>query len=227
MNRLEAASIGAVCSMEREKSDPFSSLPPELFVFIVDAAPSAAVKMRSVCRSWRDMFGNESPAEPSFRAAVRSRYGVTKCPRWARNHRISWGHIYLTLSKESCHTCCGADIFYGAYASLAAFAGLLPTMTLMLFPVCRGCVLRKSNDASMPIVLELDCVSEIFEHISANDVQAERENLKSDKGMLYKSPRWSPQAKKDPRYRKKNASGEIEVVYVSDILSRWAIPENV
>jgi hypothetical protein len=198
-----------------------SALPAEIFVNIVNAVPSSAAEIANVCRSWRRRFHGDSSSEPSFRDAVRSRYGVRKRPWWAVDSRVSWGNIFLAFSKESCHLCQEKHVRAGAYASLAAFAGLLPSESLMLFPVCGSCLVARPDEASMPIVVELDCLCDIFTHVKASDIQAEREILNVETGVIYNSSKLSNKSKISTESKKCRANGSMSVVYVKDILQLW------
>lgn len=216
MEREDSVADDNACVAPSGGKDPLGALPAELFVQIVDKTPSAASKIPAVCRAWRNHFSRKSLAEPSFRAAVRSRYGIQKRPSWARRKDMSWGQIYLVLSRERCHLCHSDDVLHGAYAVFPSWGELFPLQSMMLFPVCVGCLTSKWDDASMPVVVEPDCVPDIYSHVSAQDFESQRENLQLHRGVLYNQAKTCSK-KSNPS----TARGDFDVIYVRDILKIW------
>lgn len=221
MEREDPAAEPDACVVPPRGKDPLGELPAELFVQIVDNIPSAAAKIPSVCRAWRNHFRRKSLAEPSFRAAVRSRYGIFKRPSWARKKDLSWGQIYLSLSRERCHLCRCDDVLHGAYAVFPSWGEMFPLQSMLLFPVCEECLSSKWDDASMPVVVEPDCVPDVYRHVSAADFNSQRENLEVHRGVLYNQAKTVSKESSAASGQHGVARGDFDILYVRDILKLW------
>jgi hypothetical protein len=204
--------------------DFVSALPPDVVVQIVSAVPTSVAAVPRVCRAWRDLFGRNAPSEAAFRALVRSRFGVTKRPRWAPRGRASWGRIFLAFSLESCHLCRERNIRHGAFASLAAFAELLPSAPLTLFPVCATCVATAPAYAGMPVVVDVECLCDVFPHVTPADVEVAKENARIDVGSLYNASILRRRSKAAGKAARLPGIEHVHVMYASDLLERWPLP---
>lgn len=214
----------------RNYSTDLSKLPPELSVAIISRIRRGASKVPLVSRDWRALFAVGAPTEPSFREVSRQRYGIRKLPRWSTKPEkpLSWGHVYLALSSESCHLCSNNDICYGAFAVTAAFSSLMSSFPLTLFPVCSTCFLRDS-DPSMPIVVNVAAIPDLFVHISSEDLLAAQESLAVVSGLLYSAFRSAPKrCTTAGREHGSEHSPEclLQVVHAKSILKQWPLLDS-